>query len=116
MNARRVPWACLLALKNRLVMSPMTMNYATRDGLATDKLIRHYLERAKGGVGLIITSHAYVRPEGQASPWQIGIFKDELIVGLKEMTEAVHVACAIRGGASLVHGLQMMEHVTRSSM
>ena len=35
---------------------------------------------------------------------------------LEEMTEAVHVATAIRGGASLVHGLQMMEHVTRSSM
>jgi len=26
---------------------------------------------------------------------------------LGEMTEAVHVACAIRGGASLVHGVQM---------
>jgi alkylhydroperoxidase/carboxymuconolactone decarboxylase family protein len=26
---------------------------------------------------------------------------------LEQMTEAVHVACAIRGGASLVHGLQM---------
>jgi alkylhydroperoxidase/carboxymuconolactone decarboxylase family protein len=24
-----------------------------------------------------------------------------------EMTEAIHVACAIRGGASLVHGIQM---------
>lgn len=24
-----------------------------------------------------------------------------------EMTEAVHVSCAIRGGASLVHGVQM---------
>ena len=35
---------------------------------------------------------------------------------LEEMTEAVHVATAIRGGASLVHGLQMLEHVTRSSM
>ena len=35
---------------------------------------------------------------------------------LEQMTEAVHVATAIRGGASLVHGLQMLEHVTRSSM
>ena len=26
---------------------------------------------------------------------------------VEEMTEAVHVACAIRGGASLVHGIQM---------
>ena len=35
---------------------------------------------------------------------------------LEEMTEAVHVATAIRGGASLVHGLQMLEHVTASTM
>ena len=35
---------------------------------------------------------------------------------LEEMTEAVHVATAIRGGASLVHGVQMLEHVTKSSM
>lgn len=35
---------------------------------------------------------------------------------LDEMTEAVHVATAIRGGASLVHGIQMLEHVTKASM
>jgi len=35
---------------------------------------------------------------------------------LEQMTEAVHVACAIRGGASLVHGLQMMDHVRHQSM
>ena len=33
---------------------------------------------------------------------------------VEQMTEAVHVACAIRGGASLVHGMQMLEHVRRS--
>jgi 4-carboxymuconolactone decarboxylase len=35
---------------------------------------------------------------------------------LEQMTEAVHVACAIRGGASLVHGVQMLEHVHRTAM
>ena len=35
---------------------------------------------------------------------------------LDQMTEAVHVACAIRGGASLVHGLQMLEHVKQAGM
>lgn len=29
----------------------------------------------------------------------------------EQMTEAVHVATAIRGGASLIHGLQMMDEV-----
>ena len=33
-----------------------------------------------------------------------------------EMTEAVHVACAIRGGASLVHGVQMRNACEKVSM
>jgi len=35
---------------------------------------------------------------------------------LEEMTEAIHVATAIRGGASLIHGLQMMDGVAKVSM
>ncbi len=31
-----------------------------------------------------------------------------------QMTEAVHVAAAIRGGASLVHGVQMRGHAARA--
>jgi alkylhydroperoxidase/carboxymuconolactone decarboxylase family protein len=34
----------------------------------------------------------------------------------EEMTEAVHVSCAIRGGASLVHGVQMRNVVEKLSM
>ena len=52
-------------------------------------------------------------------PYCIDAYSSECLkqgADLEEMTEAVHVATAIRGGASLVHGLQMMEHVTRSSM
>lgn len=35
---------------------------------------------------------------------------------LEQMTEAVHVTTAIRGGASLVHGLQMKEHVAKAEI
>jgi 4-carboxymuconolactone decarboxylase len=35
---------------------------------------------------------------------------------LAEMTEALHVAVAIRGGASLVHGLQMRNVAQKLSM
>ncbi len=35
---------------------------------------------------------------------------------LEQMTEAVHVAAAIRGGASLVHATQMLEHVRKQTM
>lgn len=34
----------------------------------------------------------------------------------EQMMEAVHVATAIRGGSSLVHGVQMMNHVKKVSM
>ena len=34
---------------------------------------------------------------------------------LEQMTEALHVAVAIRGGASLVHGMQMLGHVKKVS-
>ncbi|HEU0078034.1 MAG TPA: arsenosugar biosynthesis-associated peroxidase-like protein [Longimicrobiaceae bacterium] len=35
---------------------------------------------------------------------------------VEQMTEAVHVAAAIRGGASLVHGIQMRNHADRLGM
>jgi 4-carboxymuconolactone decarboxylase len=35
---------------------------------------------------------------------------------LAEMTEAIHVAVAIRGGASLVHGVQMRKLAKKLSM
>ena len=35
---------------------------------------------------------------------------------VEQMTEAVHVAAAIRGGASLVHGIQMRNHADKLGM
>ncbi len=35
---------------------------------------------------------------------------------IEQMTEAIHVAAAIRGGSSLVHGVQMRNHVHKVSM
>ncbi len=43
-------------------------------------------------MGLIISGHTYIQQEGQASPWQLGVYKDALIPGLREMTAAVHDA------------------------
>lgn len=52
-------------------------------------------------------------------PYCIDAYSSECLTqgsDLEEMTEAVHVATAIRGGASLVHGVQMLQHVRKSSM
>ena len=81
-----------LNLKNRLVMSQMTMNYATEEGFVTDKLIRHYQERARGGVGLILVEGTFFTPEGRGYRNQLGISSGEHVQGLREMTASIHGA------------------------
>ena len=79
-----------MRLANRFIRSATWEGMANDDGSVTPRLIDTMTALAKGGVGLIISSHAYVSPEGQATPWQIGIYKDELIPGLQQMAGAVH--------------------------
>lgn len=79
-----------LALSNRFVRSATWEGMAAEDGSVTSKLIDTMIELARGGVGLIISGHSYVSPEGQASPWQLGIDNDTKIAGLSELTKAVH--------------------------
>ncbi|NLX90815.1 MAG: NADH:flavin oxidoreductase [Firmicutes bacterium] len=79
-----------LVLPNRFVRSATYEGMATEEGAVTSALVKIMVELVKGGIGLIITSHAYVSPEGQAGLRQMGIYKDELIPGLREMVEAVH--------------------------
>jgi 2,4-dienoyl-CoA reductase-like NADH-dependent reductase (Old Yellow Enzyme family)/thioredoxin reductase len=79
-----------LGIKNRLAMSQMTMNYATEEGLVTDKLIDHYVERAKGGVGLIFVEGSYFTPEGKGYVRQIGLVSRKQVAGLKKLANAIH--------------------------
>ncbi len=79
-----------LSLKNRLVMPPMGTNMATEDGEVTDRHIRHYTARARGGVGLIVVEHTYVLKDGRVSQEQMGLYDDKLIPNLKRLVEAIH--------------------------
>ncbi len=52
-------------------------------------------------------------------PYCIDAYSQECLESgsnLDQMTEAVHVAAAIRGGASLVHGIQMRKRTEGLSM
>ncbi len=52
-------------------------------------------------------------------PYCIDAFTKEALekgADLDQMTEAVHVTAAIRGGASLVHGVQMRNHAQKIGM
>ncbi len=81
-----------VSLRNRFVRSATWEGLATDDGLVTGRLIDMYTELARGGVGLIITGHAYIGRDGQASLRQLGVYEDRLIKGLAELADAIHGA------------------------
>ena len=106
-----------MSLANRYVRSATWEGMATSDGICTGRLTETMAKLAEGGVGLIITGHAYVSREGQASPWQAGIYDDTTIPGLTQMADAVHqrggriaVQLAHAGGRALagLSGLNAM--------
>ena len=86
-----------LQLKNRFVRAATWEGMADESGGCTPRLVELYTRLAQGEVGLIITGHSYVLPEGKHAPRQLGIYKDALIPGLKSLTQAVH-----EGGGKIV--------------
>ncbi|MFO7558718.1 MAG: NADH:flavin oxidoreductase [Desulfobacterales bacterium] len=77
-------------IKNRFVHSATHEAMADKDSRITDGHIRRYKNLAKGEVGLIIPGHMYVHPLGKAHHGQIGIHSNDMIPGLKRLTETVH--------------------------
>jgi 2,4-dienoyl-CoA reductase-like NADH-dependent reductase (Old Yellow Enzyme family) len=85
-----------MRLRNRFVRSATWEGMAGEDGSVTDRIMDLYDGLARGGVGLIITGHAYVCKEGQAVSWQLGIDEDRLLGGLTALVKTVH-----RNGAKI---------------
>ncbi|MCB2185561.1 MAG: NADH:flavin oxidoreductase [Deltaproteobacteria bacterium] len=81
-----------MSLANRFVRSATWLGLATEEGEVTARLIDTMVALAQGQVGLIISGHAYVVPEGRASFQQVGVYQDSLIPGLTQMVQAVHAA------------------------
>jgi len=89
------PWNIgKLRLKNRMVMSPMTTVWADPDETPSDRQIAYWIERAKGGVGLIITEVNSIDPLHRYQPLSVGLHSDYQIERHKALTDAVHAAGA----------------------
>ena len=83
-----------LEIKNRFVVPPMGTNYANPDGTVSRQLIDYYVERAKGGFGLIIVEVTAVDPLGKAIMNEVGLWDDSQIPGFKQLVDEVHAAGA----------------------
>lgn len=85
-----------ITLRNRIVVSPMCQ-YSSEDGFANNWHLVHLGTRAVGGAGLIIQEATAVLPEGRISYADMGLWKDEHIGKLKEITEFIHAQGAVAG-------------------
>jgi 2,4-dienoyl-CoA reductase-like NADH-dependent reductase (Old Yellow Enzyme family) len=85
-----------LQLKNRIAVSPMCQ-YSSQDGFASDWHLVHLGSRAVGGAGVIISEATAVSPEGRISPDDLGIWKDEHIEKLKQITQFLKAEGSVPG-------------------
>ncbi|QYK52368.1 MAG: NADH:flavin oxidoreductase/NADH oxidase [Fimbriimonadaceae bacterium] len=85
-----------VTLRNRIGLSPMCMySCDAQDGKAHSFHIQHLGSRAAGGCGLVMTEATAILPEGRISPQDLGIWSDDHIPGLTQVTNAIHQAGAV---------------------
>lgn len=102
-----------MELKNRLVLAPMSNNM-TDNGFVTEKAIKFYEARAKGGVGLITCEDGIVEyPLGNNVKYPVAIDDDKYIPMLKKLNEAVH-AYGAKTIMQLSHGGRRAGRVGKS--
>ena len=92
-----------LTLRNRVVMAPMLSRLCNTDGSVSQQLIDYYVERAKGGAGLIIIEYCYIdQKESKARHGQLGVYHDRLIAGLAELAESIQ-ECGAKAVLQICH-------------
>ncbi|MEP3589815.1 MAG: alkene reductase [Marinobacter sp.] len=79
-----------LALKNRVVMAPMTRSRSTDEAVPTPEMIDYYAQRA--GAGLIVAEGTSPSADGMGYCRTPGIYSSEQIAAWRKVTDAVHAA------------------------
>jgi 2,4-dienoyl-CoA reductase-like NADH-dependent reductase (Old Yellow Enzyme family)/pyruvate/2-oxoglutarate dehydrogenase complex dihydrolipoamide dehydrogenase (E3) component len=79
-----------LKLKNRIVMAAMGNNLSHPQGNVSDQSIAYYQERAKGGVGLIITEACPVSLPGRHRGQSLCVYEEAFLPDLERLTKAIH--------------------------
>ena len=78
-----------VTLRNRIVMSPMTMYRSAADGRMTDFHIMLMGSRAAGGFGLVFPEQIAITADGRTGTSCAGIWDDAQIEGLSRVTAII---------------------------
>jgi 2,4-dienoyl-CoA reductase-like NADH-dependent reductase (Old Yellow Enzyme family)/thioredoxin reductase len=90
------PWE----LPNRIVMAPMGSLNADKDGYITDRSIEFYIDKAKGGMGLIFVECTYMDNElSKGEDNCQGLYENGQVTGMAKLASAIHdygVKCVLQ--------------------
>ncbi len=95
-----------MQVKNRLMMSAMSINFGVDEQChVTDQLTQYFVERAKGGVGMMLVGGGSVHPGGQELPDLPVMYDDACIPSLNAMVTQVKAHDQdVKFGVQLMHG------------
>jgi len=79
-----------LRLRNRILMAAMGNNLSHPGGMVSDRAIAYYTERARGGVGLIITEASPVSLSGRHRGRGLCAYDDSFLPGLRHLVASIH--------------------------
>ena len=91
-----------LELQNRIVMSSMGQ-YSAENGLVNDWHFQHYISRAIGGLGLILTEMTAVSETARITLGCTGIYNENQIVEWKRINDFIHKNTQTKIGIQLGH-------------
>lgn len=99
-----------LTVKNRLLMSAMSINFGVdAQGHVTEQLIQYLVARAKGGVGMMLVGGGGVHPVGLELPHLPALWDDGCIPALRVLADKVKpYHCHL--GMQLMHGGRQSYH------
>lgn len=97
-----------MKVKNRIVFAAIDSASADLNGCVTPLTIHHYVERAKGGVGLITVEINYTEPRGKWNLHQLSMANDGSLAGHRDLVYAIHaygtkVACQLHHTGRMIH-------------
>ncbi len=92
-----------MTVRNRFVRSATAERMSGNDGVPDDRVADIYRRLAEGGVGLIITGHAFVHPGGRCHLEMMGAHRDDLCAPLSRLAQAAHAGGA-RIALQINHG------------
>ena len=101
-----------LELPNRVVMSPMEVDFGDPGGIVSSRAVDYYAARARGGAGLVVVEATCVdAPAGRLAPTQLVADQDAALPGLRRLARAIQ-----GGGARAALQLQHAGRKTSAAL